>query len=426
MNVLLIRPRPHPETIGLQSVMICEPLELMYLSAALKKTGNTVRIIDMILEKRPLEYFIKKHAPGLVGITGYISHVNVMKGYAKRIKAIDSTILVAVGGVHAEVCPEDFDCGYIDRVCSGAEDFLKLAHCELDSLPFPDRELEKRYRRRYYYLFHRDCALIKTSYGCPYNCRFCFCKNIAPYSARPVDDVIAELKTISQTEVYIVDDDFLFNRGRLREFAEKLRMNRIEKRFLVYGRADFIAANGDMIELLSGVGLRAVIVGLEACSQEELNAYNKKSALSDSLAAVRILQKHGVECYGTVILGMDWDKSSFDALYRWLKVLNLVFVNLQPLTPMPSTPYFEEYRDSLIVPYKEAEKWDMAHLVVRPRKLSVRQYYWQIIKLYYRITVNPEATLYMIKRYGLLNTLKLSAGAGAVTLQYIKKMMRGF
>ena len=33
MNVLLFRPRPHKETIGLQNVMICEPLELEYIAA---------------------------------------------------------------------------------------------------------------------------------------------------------------------------------------------------------------------------------------------------------------------------------------------------------------------------------------------------------------------------------------------------------
>ena len=33
MRVLLIRPKPHKETIGLQHVMICEPLELEYLAS---------------------------------------------------------------------------------------------------------------------------------------------------------------------------------------------------------------------------------------------------------------------------------------------------------------------------------------------------------------------------------------------------------
>ena len=33
MKVLLIRPKPHKDTIGLQNVMICEPLELEYIAS---------------------------------------------------------------------------------------------------------------------------------------------------------------------------------------------------------------------------------------------------------------------------------------------------------------------------------------------------------------------------------------------------------
>ena len=49
MNVLLIRPNPTGNH-GLQSVMICEPLELMYL-ASVKENGHVVDILDMIIEK---------------------------------------------------------------------------------------------------------------------------------------------------------------------------------------------------------------------------------------------------------------------------------------------------------------------------------------------------------------------------------------
>ena len=81
MKILLIRPRPHPETIGLQSVMICEPLELMTLKSVLKANNHDVTIIDMILEKKSLLYFLKKYNPDVIGFTGYISHINVIKEY---------------------------------------------------------------------------------------------------------------------------------------------------------------------------------------------------------------------------------------------------------------------------------------------------------------------------------------------------------
>ena len=94
MKVLLIRPKPHKETIGLQNVMICEPLELEYLAANIENRGHTAEIIDMILEKKKIQYFLEKHQPDVVGLTGYISHVNVIKEYAAQVKAYKKEIKV--------------------------------------------------------------------------------------------------------------------------------------------------------------------------------------------------------------------------------------------------------------------------------------------------------------------------------------------
>lgn len=425
MRILLIRPQPHKSTIGLQSVMICEPLELMQLAAVLRANNHEVQIVDMILEKKTIEYFVHLFKPQLVGITGYISHISIIKDYAQRIKKLDRNILVAVGGVHATVCPDDFLSDSIDFVARTAEDLYRYTECKDISVRNADRSLPSRYTDKYYYLFADKCALIKTSFGCPYNCNFCFCKEISSYKARAIDDVIIELLEIQQKEVYIVDDDFLFNRDRLLAFATKLIENRIEKNFLVYGRADFIAANEDIIEALSQVGLRSVIVGIEAASQNELDQFNKRSRLEDNEKAVGILTKYGIECYATVILGVDWDKKDFKNLYHYLRRLGLVFVNLQPFTPMPGTAYFDQYKDRLIIPYEKHEKWDMAHLVIRPEKISVRRYYFEILKLYYKITLMPRNIIYMFKRYGVKTTLKLSVGAGQISWQYIKKMAGG-
>ncbi len=425
MKILLIRPKPHNDTIGLQSVMICQPLELMTLSSVLKANSHEVIIVDMILEKRSLREILAEHSPELVGITGYISHIGVMKEYAKEVKQFDSSIVVAVGGVHATVCPDDFESEYIDKICVSENDLYDIAGCTDKTRRLPDRELPKEYTERYYYLFQDKCALVKTSYGCPFNCNFCFCKLITPYSARDIDEVIEELLQIPQKEVYIVDDDFLFNRERLIDFYEKLKANKIEKNYLVYGRADFISKNEDVIAMLKEVGLSAVIVGLEAASQETLDKYNKKTGIDDNVKAVDILKKYDIECYATVILGIDWEKKDFDRLHRFIKKCEIVFVNLQPLTPMPGTEYLDIYRDKLIIPYNQHEKWDMAHLVVSPEKISVREFYFRTLMLYYKITLTPKNISYMIRRYGLKTTLKLSRGASKISWQYIKKIIKG-
>lgn len=454
MRVLLIRPCPHKETIGLQNVMICEPLELEYISSNIEPLGHDVKIVDMILEKKNITYFLKKYKPDVVGITGYIAHVNIIKEYALEVKEFNKNIKVIVGGVHAEVNPEDFECKSIDYIirANGIKTFINI----LDKLEnkkktnnidcvynkrksnnylketsfeyiFPDRSKVDKYRKHYYYMFHRNCSLMKTSFGCPYQCKFCFCRKVTDgkYFARDLDSIIEELKSIKETEIYIVDDDFLVNRKRLLEFCKLLKENNIKKKYLIYGRADFIAGNEDVIRELKKVGLRAVIVGLESCDSNELVDYNKKTNVEINEKAVSILKKYDVECYGTFILGLDWEKKDFNALAKWIKKLGLVFVNLQPLTPLRGTELYEFYKKDFIIREDEYEKWDLAHLVVKPSKISIRKYYWYTMVLYYKITVNPKSAIYMIRKYGLHDTLKLSVGAFKVNLQYLKKLIGG-
>ncbi len=446
MNILLIRPKPHPESIGLHSLMICEPLELMTLAGVLLANGHHVEIIDMILEKANLKEILSRRQTDIVGLTGYISHINIIKEYAQTIKSHNPQIKVAIGGVHASVCPQDFEetpskttqenpktknlladnthtAPHIDFIAKDANALYEYLGCSVTKNILPHRALPEKYLKHYYYLFQEQCALIKTSFGCPYNCKFCFCKEISPYKARKIDDVITELQSFNQKNVYIVDDDFLYNRSRLLEFYEKIKRNNIKKEYLVYGRADFIAQNEDIIILLKEIGLTSVIVGIEASNQEQLDSYNKRTSCDDNTKAIATLHKHSLECYATIILGIDWTEKDFKQLYTFLKANKLIFVNLQPLTPMPKTPFFEEYKNSLIIPYKESEKWDMAHLVIQPTGISVRKYYWNILKIYHKLALHNSP--YMIKKYGLLSTLKLSMGALHITYQYLRKIVKG-
>jgi len=450
MRILLVRPQPAKKTIGLQEVMICEPLELEYLGAYAKELGHQAFIVDLILEKKPLAYFIRKYDPDVVGITGYIAHVQRIKAYAAEVKKAKQTCLVMVGGVHAEVVPEDFASPNIDFIikANGLKTFGEIITAIEKGLPtggisgvwenhlacvketsftypHPDRTLTERYRSKYYYMFHNPCALIKTSYGCPYDCKFCFCRRITDgkYFYRELEDIIAELKSIPEEEVYIVDDDFLVDRARLWEFCRLLEVHGIKKKYLIYGRADFIAANEDVVKAFAEQGLRAVIVGLESGNEEELLKYNKRSTVQINERAIAVLKKYNVECYGTFILGIDWDKRDFANLTHWIKKLGIKFINLQPFTPLPGTEPFGEYQDQLLIPRKEYEKWDLAHLVVKPSRMSVRNYYWQILKVYYLVTMHPGNILKMIRQYGFWESLKLSLGASRITWQYLLKIL---
>mgnify|MGYP000901515389 FL=1 len=500
LRILLLRPRPPKETIGLQHVMICEPLELEYLVGNIDKTKASVKIIDMILEKKPIEFFINKYKPHIVGMTAYITHVGAVKEMARKIKCLSNKTITVVGGVHAEVVPEDFTSKYIDyiicsnpvetfnkiidRVRAGVdtkdidETYIKLdehqprlASCcrdtkdkgetyiksndhqaylasrcgdakEIDGiyvkgkkhirsssyniLP-PDRSSVKKYRKKYYYMFHNPCALIKTSLGCPYTCSFCFCKEITggKYFARKIDEVMEELESIKEREIYIVDDDFLFNENRLNLFCDELEKRNIHKRFLVYGRADFIASHEKVIGRLSRHGLSAVIVGVESVREKDLKDFNKRSSLENNEKAIRILQKYGIELYATMILQPDFTKKDFKQIEDYIIGMNVSFVNLQPLTPLPGTEIYDDYKDKILVSRKDYAMWDLAHIVLEPKYMGIRQYYYQIIKTYARIVLRPDNIIKMLKKYGIKEVAKMWWGSQFVSLQYIGKIIRG-
>ena len=432
--------------------MICEPLELEYLVGNIDKTKASVKIIDMILEKKPIEFFINKYKPHIVGMTAYITHVGAVKEMARKIKCLSNKTITVVGGVHAEVVPEDFTSKYIDYIiCSNpVETFNKIIdrvragvdtkeiegtyvkgkkHIRSSSyniLP-PDRSSVKKYRKKYYYMFHNPCALIKTSLGCPYTCSFCFCKEITggKYFARKIDEVMEELESIKEREIYIVDDDFLFNENRLNLFCDELERRNIHKRFLVYGRADFIASHEKVIGRLSRHGLSAVIVGVESVREKDLKDFNKRSSLENNEKAIRILQKYGIELYATMILQPDFTKKDFKQIEDYIIGLNVSFVNLQPLTPLPGTEIYDDYKDKILVSRKDYAMWDLAHIVLKPKYMSIRQYYYQIIKTYARIVLRPDNIIKMLKKYGIKEVAKMWWGSQFVSLQYIGKIIRG-
>lgn len=478
MKILLIRPKPPKETIGLQHVMICEPLELEYLAGNISEDKAEVMILDMILEKKPIDFYIREYLPDIVGITGYITHVGIIKEYSRIVKSILPDTITVAGGVHAEVVPEDFvdeaidhiicsdPIGTFQRIVDHAIDRKKTPHIGIEgkeeqeetpkrgdlhridgkihiegtyhpkiiqrkvaSFPYkpPARDKVARYRSRYYYMFHNPCALIKTSFGCPFNCSFCFCKEVTggKYFARDIGSVVEELKSIPEQEIYIVDDDFLFDPARLTHFCELLEQEKLDKRFLVYGRADFIAKNEPLMARLAKNGLRAVIVGIESVRKKDLMDFNKKTTVEINRQAVDILKKYNIELYATMILNLDYSKEDFRVLEKNIKEMDISFVNLQPLTPLPGTDIFGSYEEQIIVPREDHAKWDLAHIVLHPTEMSIRAYYWQIIRLYYRIVMRPKSILRMIRKYGFFEVLKMSWGSSFVSWQYFKKMFNG-
>lgn len=445
MKILMIHPRPSPRTIGLQHLMIIEPLELEVL-AALKRDVDDVVIIDMMLEKESIEYFITKHKPNVLCLTGYITNVSNIISYCKKAKSIDPNISTIVGGVHCEVVPEDFNVDVIDyRVVRNAtrafipllnhienkadlpkgvlkpnENVIETELPEFDFyMPVPAREYVDKYRRKYFYIFHDDITLIKTSFGCPYKCSFCFCRVITKnlYNQRPIDEVIEEISNIKQSSIYIVDDDFLIDKKRLKAFTSKIKQRRIKKNYIAYGRADFIVKNPDTMKDLAEIGLNTVIVGFESFSDKELDLYNKKTDSNIYKKTMEILKANNIDVYATIIVSPDWGKAEFKNMVTNLKKLGIHYVNLQPLTPLPATD-ISYPDDQMVIKREEYDLWDLAHVSVKPTKLSIPDYYREILKAYNSILFQPKVLWMYIKTYSIKMLYKIYMGSVRVTKQY--------
>lgn len=447
MKILLVRPNTPKQSINLQSFMICEPLDLEYVASSLKLNNHEVDLVDMLLEKKPLKYFLKQKNYDLVGITAYITTVGVLKEYAKIVKNYNKNIIVCAGGVHAEVVPRDFVDENIDYIlwANGVKTLVSIANSfpdiDIDSLPgayvenrekppvengnlpFPDRDITKKYRDRYNYIYHDKCATIKTSFGCPYKCKFCFCTRICDYSVRVFDGVLDELEQIEEENVFIVDDDFLVSRERVLGFIDGLKRRGINKHYIAFGRADFIAENEDLIIMLHKAGFDAFFVGIESFKNSELSDFTKKTSVETNVKAINILERNGLQCYSGLIVGEDWTKPDFDTLINHLNAFEHPLVNIQPITPMPGTPLFDEYSYEITEKRENYACWDMAHVVFKPVKMNKRLYYYHIVRAYLKTSANAKQRKFIKERYGKRVYNRVKKGATKIFFQYLKLMI---
>ncbi|MDO4710895.1 MAG: radical SAM protein [Peptostreptococcaceae bacterium] len=445
MRVLLVRP-PAPNDLSFTGMLDNEPLELEYLHTGLMHAGYEDQIFDYICENKPFRKVLASYRPDVVAITGYLTQENVMKRMFKDAKKFQKSIVTIVGGVHAQLNYERFYDENIDFIARSesvegfvdliraieavkerapiAKDFREInglcfrdkngewivnpyERIDIDSLPIPDRSFFYKHKHRFRYLDMTPMATLKTSFSCPFDCKFCYCTllNKGAYQARDLELVIEELKGIEVDNIQIVDDDFLVDKKRLWEFIRLVKENGIRKTYTCYARADFVSQNEDIVKALVEIGFKYFLVGLEATSDKELLAYNKRTNVTNNEEAVRVINGAGGECIALMIVGIEATKEDFDRIYDWVVKNQVLHVTISIFTPIPGTPLYEEYKHELIS--DNIEDWDFLHLVVRPRNLSKRQFY-----RYYR-----ELFLKLYKRARKAGLYQF------LDLQYFKRML---
>lgn len=420
MRILLVRP-PAASFISHLKLVQVEPLELEILLAAVTKMGHLAEIHDAMTNKKNFRSILKEFKPDVVAITGYITQKSFMINYAKITKAYHHQIQVLIGGVHAEINYRDFFHPAVDLIVhSGGvrpfQEVLKLISENMleqipqipgicyhqhdhewscnkkiplnpDETPNPDRSFFYRHQHHFNYLYFRPCALVKTSYSCPHHCNFCYCclLNQGRYLCRDLNSVIEEISSIECENIWLVDDTFYQDLPRLKAFIRMIRERQIKKNFILYYRADFVSANEELIVRLKEIGLKMVIIGLEAFDDQALAGYDKNTSAAVNEKCLAILKKHDIDCTGLFVLDIDSAKEDFVQLFRYIKKHSLNLSTVSILTPLPGTGQHEKYQHRLTAYHPK--QWDFLHLVAKPGKMTKGRFYFEFYRLNLKILI---------------------------------------
>lgn len=408
---LLIHPEISRTKYNFAGVIDNEPLELEYLYALLKQKGYAPDIWDGQVEMIPLTEKLNVFQPQYVYICGRTRQENFMKEYCAAAKELCGS-MVFVGGLHAQhnfrhfyidaadYILKTFDIYKIFDIIEGAalSDIDGICYragetwyenpsqpFDIKRLPLPDRSYFYAYQDRYRYLELLPCAHVRTAYCCPFRCKFCYRNrlNCGVYSARPIEDVVDEIGQIACDNIYFIDDDFLIDEQRIRTFIRLVKEKGIRKQYVCYGRADFVAKHPALMAELKEIGFYYILVGLEAIDDRFLVDYNKRCDMNTNIRAVEILNAVGIHMMGMFIVGLNFTAKDFSQLYRWIKQHKLRHTAISIFTPEFSSELMEEYKDRLITDNPEA--WDYLHVVAKPSKLSVKQYYFHYHVLLVRL-----------------------------------------
>ncbi len=192
---------------------------------------------------------------------------------------------------------------------------------------------------------------VQFSRGCPFDCEFC--DIVAMYGRVPrvktPMQIIAELDALVAAgwndDVFIVDDNFIGNRARVKELLRAVIVWR-ERRAIRFAFSTEASLNlvddPELLDLMVRAGFKRVFVGIESPDEDSLLECAKvQNARRDLVAAVRTIHHAGIEVMGGFILGFDSDNHGiFERQRRFIQEAGVVTAMVGLLTALPGTRLF--------------------------------------------------------------------------------------
>ncbi len=460
MKILLVRPPRIKQAITVSDFMFAEPLGLEMIYGQFEE-HHEVEIFDMMVEKGSLTGRLAKVLPEVVGITSLCIDVFEVLSLCREAKGFNPEITTMVGGTQAFLSPRSFADPSVDYIAEFVDEsnlkqlFASLELANVDKpeaeekialIPgirtsfkgfasngvkgrnqylLPNRESTSRYRPKYSYFGYKPAAIMEFGTGCAKGCEFCLRWRIEGSEEKLIDRELIkkDLASIQEPTIMLVDNDFFASEQKLRTFFCLVRELKLRKNFIVYASVKGILSYEPLVKEFQDLGLKAVIIGYESFNDTELADYRKKSDTHDNLKVARILEHVGIEVWASFIAHPDWSKEDFRKLRKTVSLLKPQISSINPLTPFPNLPLYEKYKDRLLYPREDYKSWSFGQVMIRPSKLSLREYYYELLitNLYVNLVVNHKTE--MIKRYGFRRVIRLAAGSVWNLLRYCRLMI---
>lgn len=362
-----------------------------------------------------------------------LAAISIMTPLAKRGYEIadflkGEGVPVVLGGIHPTMMKDEAG-AHADSVVMGeAEEiwpqvlsdfeqgklkpfYKALNFFDLDRCLWPKREL--LHRKAYFFI-----NTIQTTRGCPFDCEFCSVTSFygRTYRVRPVEQVIREVDHMGGGFVFFVDDNIVGSPA----YAKGLFKALIPLNIKWFSQASLsIVKDRNLLDLAQRSGCKGLFVGFESLSQETLKAMGKSTnRVEEYEEAIKMLHDHDIGIQGSFIFGTDQDDQSvFSDVLRFIEKTHIEAALFSVLTPFPGTRTQETLSRENRILHTDWEKYDMNHVVFKPKKMSPQQlqdgFNWAYNKLYgYRSIVKRlfpftrSGLFYGVQNYGFRQAWK--------------------
>jgi radical SAM superfamily enzyme YgiQ (UPF0313 family) len=321
---------------------------------------------ELTMTHELLEDIDPKEKVDLVAMTSVTN--NVLRAYEIADAFRRRGIPVAMGGFHASLEPEEA-LEHVDFVFVGeAEEtwprFLedlkngtpqRIYRADrppsLAGIPIPDYSIIDP---RHYVGYNRTGVVrrrlpplipVQTARGCLGGCDFCDVNHFhdGTYRARPVPEVVQEIRSLGSRFVCFVDDNIFADYARAKALFHAL----IPLKLTWLGQGTITAAeDSELMDLTRRSGCVGMLVGIESISQSSLESVSKRgNQVARYSRNLQVYKKNGIDVDASLVFGFDGeDPSVFDSTYRFLMENRIPFAGLQPLRPSPGTPLFKKLK----------------------------------------------------------------------------------